>query len=95
MTASRTWRRPKGGPSLWVELPSGSASAFTQMALRFGVEVIPGDQMSPTGDDRRKLRLPYTAEPPVLEETIRRLAQAWDAYAPVDEPPATARPVVV
>lgn len=90
-----TWRRPKGGPSLWVELPSGSASAFTQMALRFGVEVIPGDQMSPTGDDRRKLRLPYTAEPPVLEETIRRLAQAWDAYAPVDEPPATARPVVV
>ena len=90
-----TWCRPKGGPSLWVELPSGNASAFTQMALRFGVEVIPGDQMSPTGDDRRKLRLPYTAEPPVLEETIRRLAQAWDAYAPTDEPAGTARPVVV
>jgi DNA-binding transcriptional MocR family regulator len=90
-----TWCRPKGGPSLWVELPSGNASAFTQMALRFGVEVIPGDQMSPTGDDRRKLRLPYTAEPPVLEETIRRLAQAWDAYAPSDEPAGTARPVVV
>jgi DNA-binding transcriptional MocR family regulator len=90
-----TWCRPKGGPSLWVELPSGSASAYTQMALRFGVEVIPGDQMSPTGDDRRKLRLPYTAEPPVLEETIRRLAQAWEAYAPSDEPSTTARPVVV
>jgi DNA-binding transcriptional MocR family regulator len=89
------WRRPKGGPSLWVELPSGSASAFTQVALRFGVEVIPGDQMSPTGDDRRRLRLPYTAEPPVLEETIRRLARAWEAYAPSDEPQTSARPVIV
>jgi DNA-binding transcriptional MocR family regulator len=89
------WHRPKGGPSLWIELPSGNASAYTQVALRFGVEVIPGDQMSPTGDDRRKLRLPYTAEPPVLEETIRRLAQAWAAYVPSDEPRSSTRPVVV
>jgi hypothetical protein len=51
--------------------------------------------MSPTGDDRRHLRLPYTAEPPVLEETMRRLAQAWDTYAPSDEPRSTLRPVVV
>lgn len=89
------WQRPKGGPSLWIELPSGNASAFTQVALRFGVEVIPGDQMSPTGDDHRRLRLPYTAEPPVLEETMRRLAQAWAAYSPTDTPAGTARPVVV
>jgi len=89
------WRRPKGGPSLWVELPTGNASAFSQAALRFGVEVIPGDQMSPTGDDRRHLRLPYTAEPSVLDETIRRLAQAWQAYAPADDARPAARPVVV
>ncbi|MGH9233110.1 MAG: PLP-dependent aminotransferase family protein [Acidimicrobiales bacterium] len=92
---SWTWRRPKGGPSLWVELPSGTASAFTQVALRCGVEVIPGDQMSPTGDDHRKLRLPYSAEPPVLEETMRRLARAWEAYAPSDEAGSPSRPVVV
>jgi DNA-binding transcriptional MocR family regulator len=89
------WRRPKGGPSLWVELPSGSASAFSQVALRYGVEVIPGDLMSPTGDDRRHFRLPYTAEPPVLEETIRRLAQAWQAYAPNDDIRGAARTVIV
>ncbi len=89
------WARPKGGPSLWIELPYGTASAYTQVALRFGVEVIPGDQMSPTGDDQRRLRLPYTAEPPMLAETIRRLAQAWDAYAPRDEPHTGTRPVVV
>ena len=87
-----TWARPKGGPSLWIELPVGTASAYTQVALRFGVEVIPGDQMSPTGDDQRRLRLPYTAEPPVLTETIRRLAQAWGAYVPSDEPRASTRP---
>jgi DNA-binding transcriptional MocR family regulator len=89
------WARPKGGPSLWVELPSGNASAYTQVALRFGVEVIPGDQMSPVGEDRRKLRLPFTAEPPVLAETVRRLAQAWAAYSPADEARTTPRPVIV
>src|SRR5690606_7039692 len=68
---SWSWLRPKGGPSLWVELPSGTASAFAQVALRFGVEAIPGDHMSPDGDGRRMLRLPYTAEPPVLTETVR------------------------
>jgi hypothetical protein len=51
--------------------------------------------MSPTGDDRRHFRLPYTAEPPVLEETIRRLAQAWQAYAPNDDIRGAARTVIV
>jgi hypothetical protein len=51
--------------------------------------------MSPTGDDRRMLRLPYTAEPPVLTETIRRLALAWEAYAPSDATGPPTRSVVV
>jgi hypothetical protein len=51
--------------------------------------------MSPTGGDERNLRLPYTAEPPVLEETMRRLTQAWDTYAPSDAPRSAPRPVVV
>jgi DNA-binding transcriptional MocR family regulator len=89
------WRRPRGGPSLWIELPCGTASAFSQVALRYGVEVIPGEQMSPTGGDERNLRLPYTAEPPVLEETMRRMSQAWDTYAPSDAPRSAPRPVVV
>jgi DNA-binding transcriptional MocR family regulator len=89
------WRRPKGGPSLWIRLPAGTASAFAQVALRYGVEVIPGDVMSPTGEDRRYLRFPYSAEPPVLEETVRRLAHAWDAYAPSDTGTTRPRTVVV
>jgi DNA-binding transcriptional MocR family regulator len=89
------WRRPKGGPSLWIRLPAGTASAFAQVALRYGVEVIPGDVMSPTGEDRRYLRFPYSAEPPVLEETVRRLAHAWEAYAPTDTGTTRPRTVVV
>jgi DNA-binding transcriptional MocR family regulator len=89
------WRRPKGGPSLWVRLPAGTASAFAQVALRYGVEVIPGDVMSPTGEDQCYLRFPYSTEPAVLEETVRRLAQAWEAYAPTDTVQTTARTVVV
>jgi DNA-binding transcriptional MocR family regulator len=89
------WRPPKGGPSLWVRLPAGSASAFAQVALRFGVEVIPGDVMSPTGDDQHYLRFPFTEEPPVLEEMVRRLRQAWHAYAPSETRAVTSRTVVV
>ncbi|HYZ99067.1 MAG TPA: PLP-dependent aminotransferase family protein [Acidimicrobiales bacterium] len=89
------WRRPKGGPSLWIRLPAGTSSAFAQVALRHGVEVIPGDVMSPTGEHRQHLRFPYSAEPPVLEETVRRLAQAWAAYAPSEAAGPRARTVVV
>lgn len=58
--------------------------------MRFGVEVIPGEGDVAYGDDQRYLRFPYSAEPPVLEETVRRLAQAGAAYAPSDatHPPA-------
>ncbi len=89
------WQRPRGGPSLWVRLPSGTAAAFAQVALRYGVEVIPGEVMSPSADHRDHLRFPFTAEPPVLEETVRRLAAAWRDYSPRDETPDPPRTVVV
>jgi DNA-binding transcriptional MocR family regulator len=89
------WRRPRGGPSLWIRLPSGTAAAYAQVALRYGVEVIPGEVMSPTADHGDHLRLPFTLEPPVLEETVRRLAAAWRAYAPGSDARTVSRPVVV
>jgi DNA-binding transcriptional MocR family regulator len=89
------WREPTGGPSLWIRLPFGTAASFAQVALRYGVEVIPGDVMSPDGSHGDHIRFPYTGEPPVMEETIRRLAQAWRSYAPAEEPREPLRPVVV
>jgi DNA-binding transcriptional MocR family regulator len=89
------WREPRGGPSLWIRLPVGTAAAYAQVALRYGVEVIPGDVMSPHSEHGSYLRMPFAEEPPVLEETMRRLAQAWEAYSPTEEPSRPAAPVVV
>jgi DNA-binding transcriptional MocR family regulator len=74
------WEVPQGGPSLWVRLPVGSASAFAQVALRHGVEVVDGDAMSPTGGHGDYLRFPFTGPAAVLEEIVDRLTEAWTAY---------------
>jgi DNA-binding transcriptional MocR family regulator len=73
------WTAPGGGLALWVKLP-GSASEFTQLALRHGVVVLPGPMLSVTElfDDR--LRLSFHLEPAAIEEGVRRLAIAWDEY---------------
>jgi DNA-binding transcriptional MocR family regulator len=89
------WRRPRGGPSLWVRLPSGTSNAFAQVALRHGVEVIPGDVMATADQHSDRFRLPYTAEPPVLAEIVQRLTAAWHEYAPREILTDTARTVVV
>ena len=76
------WREPDGGPALWIRLSGGANSTqYAQVALRHGVEVIPGDVMSPTGDHADYFRLPYTLPHDMLETVMRRLAGAWGAYA--------------
>ena len=77
-----SWDRPRGGLCLWVRLPYGSAAEFSQVALRFGVSIVPGSVASPDGSFDDYLRLPFGHPPAVLEEGIERLARAWQAYAP-------------
>ena len=77
-----TWIPPSGGLSLWVKLPEGAASEFAQVALRHGVSVVPGPLASPDGGFDDHLRLPYVLGPEQMEEGVRRLARAWEAYAP-------------
>jgi len=43
--------------------------------------VVPGDLMTPDGHPSHHFRLPFTAPPAALEETVERLASAWRAYA--------------
>jgi DNA-binding transcriptional MocR family regulator len=76
-----TWEEPDGGMSLWIRLPSGDAASFASLAGRYGVEVVPGDLMTPDGHPSHHFRLPFTAPPAALEETVERLASAWRAYA--------------
>jgi DNA-binding transcriptional MocR family regulator len=68
---------PAGGLSLWVRIP-GDARAFAARALEHGVAVATADALAadpaPWSD---RLRLSFSAPPPVLKEGVRRLAAAW------------------
>jgi DNA-binding transcriptional MocR family regulator len=75
-----TWDTPTGGCILWVRIPGGDAREFGQVAQRYGVTVVPGQVLSAAGGHADRLRLPFVAEAPVLEEAARRLALAWSAY---------------
>ncbi|WP_091672863.1 PLP-dependent aminotransferase family protein [Amycolatopsis marina] len=89
------WRRPDGGSSLWVELPDTNADVFAQLALRHGVEVIPGSTMDHTGGHENFLRIPFTHSQDVLEELVQRLCRAWAElrrHGPQDSAPL--RPII-
>ncbi|CAM2942839.1 PLP-dependent aminotransferase family protein [Saccharomonospora xinjiangensis] len=91
-----TWTVPDGGSSLWVRLPDGhSADVYAQLALRHGVEVVPGSTMDPTGQHDGYFRIPYVRRPGELAELVARLASAWTElvrHGPHEDLPL--RPVV-
>jgi DNA-binding transcriptional MocR family regulator len=71
------WRRPDGGVALWVRLPRPNATTYAQLALRHGVEILPGPAMDPGGEDNSHIRVPFTPPPEVAADFVDRLAQAW------------------
>src|SRR5262245_21766119 len=71
------FRHPDGGSALWVQLPDTDAATFAQVALRHGVEVIPGALMDPSGAHDSYLRLPFTFPVQTLSELVKRLHRAW------------------
>jgi DNA-binding transcriptional MocR family regulator len=89
------WRVPDGGSALWIELPGTTASVFGQIALRHGVEVVPGAAMDPTGTHDGYIRLPFTFSIEILTELVRRLRRSWaelERHGPDNATPL--RPVV-
>ena len=83
------WRVPDGGPALWIELPGADARAFATVALRHGVEVVPGRTTDPTGAHDSYIRLPFTFSREVLAEVVARLARSWEdliRHGPLDAP---------
>ena len=75
------WRRPDGGLSIWARLPAGSSAELAQVAGQRGVLIAPGSLMSPTGGFDEFIRLPFDHQPAVLQDSIGRLASAWQSYA--------------
>jgi DNA-binding transcriptional MocR family regulator len=90
-----SWEPPQGGLCLWVRLPYGSATEFAQVALRTGVSIVDGSVASPDGSFDDHLRLPFGHRPEALEEGIRRLAKAWQLYAPAEPSRAHSMAVIV
>jgi DNA-binding transcriptional MocR family regulator len=88
------WRRPPGGLSLWCQLPYGNAEEFAQVAMRHGVAAIPGPVLSVDEGNRRAVRLVFTQDEATIEAGVRRLATAWDAYAPTGAARPTSRLLV-
>jgi DNA-binding transcriptional MocR family regulator len=82
---SWTWDTPQGGLCLWARLPYGSATEFAQVALRKGVSIVAGSVASSDGSFDDHIRLPFGHRPDVLEQGVRRLASAWQIYAPDSE----------
>lgn len=75
-----TWQKPAGGGSLWVCMPGADSTHFSQVALRFGVALLPGGVFSVSADTEHT-RLPFALDKRALQAGLRRLAQAWEAYS--------------
>lgn len=80
----------EGGQTLWVRLPDADAASYAQVALRHGVAVLPGASLDPTGGSADRLRVPFTAAPPVISGAVAALAAAWRAF----NAESTRRPLV-
>ncbi|WP_218004807.1 MocR-like transcription factor YczR [Actinomadura macra] len=71
------WTEPQGGAALWIELPRIDARAFAHVALRHGVEIVPGAAMDSDGRHDNFIRLPFTFPTETLTELVDRLGRAW------------------
>lgn len=76
------FRLPRGGLSLWCELPSAGrrgAVALAAEAERRGVVVSPGPVFGVDGGFDSFVRVPYTRPAEDLRGAVERLAVAWGA----------------
>jgi DNA-binding transcriptional MocR family regulator len=82
-----SFERPAGGMFVWARFTDGTdASALLPRARDEGVIFVPGEAFYDIDPDRSALRLSFaTLTPPQLDEAVRRLArahQAWHADRP-------------
>ena len=74
---SWTPNAPAGGLAFWVDLGAPVSSALTISAERHGVALAAGPRFGLDGAFERYVRLPYTLEPPELDQAVDRLAAAY------------------
>lgn len=76
------YRVPRGGMTLWCELPRPCSTALVTAAAQHGVQLAAGPLFAPEGGLERFVRLPYAHAPETLAEAVGRLAAAWDEGLP-------------
>lgn len=75
------FRLPRGGMTLWLKLPHGSATQLAASLEAVGVHVPPGPMFSVEGGADQWLRIPFVRPEAELVEAVRRIAAVW-AQAP-------------
>ena len=81
MDAECAERWSKKKEPLLAELVSyGDAREFAQVALRHGVVIVPGPNMSADEQRTRRVRLTFLSEPKALTAGVVRLSAAWRYY---------------
>ena len=77
-----SWRcePPRGGLSLWVELPVRDTDPFVEHASGHGVDVLPGRLADANRRPSSHIRLSFDRPGPMLCEGIERLAAAWATH---------------
>lgn len=72
------WTRPQGGFHMWVKLPEGYSSlALFLLAVKHGVEIVPGPRLDPERNFIRGFRLSYgSLSPDEIETGIVALGRA-------------------
>ncbi|MBX7432521.1 PLP-dependent aminotransferase family protein [Mycobacterium sp. Y57] len=73
------FRLPAGGLSLWVQLPSGSATRLAVELQRQGVLVAPGPVFTVEGGSDSWLRIPFAKPEDELVAAVRLMAELWPA----------------
>jgi DNA-binding transcriptional MocR family regulator len=72
------FEEPRGGWSLWVRLPHPCADELVAATARRGVAIATGSNTAPDDLFLDHVRLCFPAEPPLLEEAVRRMRLAWE-----------------
>ena len=86
------WITPRGGLSLWVELPEPRAAQLAASALEEKLLVSPGPQFAVGHGLQRFVRLPYKDPADVVADAMRRLGRAWRAQPGIPSGSISARP---
>jgi len=71
------FRLPRGGLTLWVQMPHGSATRLAADMERVGVYLAPGPVFSVEGGSDTWLRIPYAKPEEELIQAVTHIANAW------------------